>query len=55
MAPSDPRVTGYVTVTEAANRLDLTPYDVMRLIKSGEVDGLVLVKTTSLDAIKEKS
>jgi excisionase family DNA binding protein len=44
-----------VTVTEAAKRLGLTPWDVMRLIEAGEIESVVCVDAASLDAMKEKS
>lgn len=55
MGPSAPTPAGFITAMQAAEELGVKPWDVMRLIQSGELQSLVLVETASLKALKEKS
>jgi len=53
LGPSAPIVSGHITVSEAAKRLGVKPYEVVRLVQSGDLAGLVLVEIASLEAMKE--
>ena len=55
LGPSAPTQTDYITVTDAADRLGVKPWDVMRLVETGVVQSLVLIDAASLEAVKEKS
>ena len=55
LGPSAPTPAGFITAMQAAEELGVKPWDVMRLIQSGELQSLVLVETASLEALKEKS
>lgn len=46
---------GLLTVQQAADRLGVTRWDVMRLVQTGEVQSVVLIEAASLEAMKEKS
>lgn len=54
MGPSAPTPAGFITVQQAADALGVAPYDVMRLIRTGDIQALVLVQTDALEAAKEK-
>lgn len=55
MGPQGTTAAGFITVADAASQLGVTPWEVMRLIKAGELQSLVLIETASLEAMKEKS
>lgn len=55
MGPSAPIAPGFVTVAEAADELGIKPWDVIRLIQTGDLESLVLVQTASLRAAKENA
>jgi len=54
LGPSAPTRTEHITVTEAAKRLNLTPWDVMRLIETGRVSSVVMVPADQIAAIEEE-
>lgn len=45
---------GYMSVAEAAAEIDAKPWDVVRLIEAGELDGVTLVDAESLRQYQEK-
>lgn len=53
MGLTAPTQTDYITVTAAADRLGVKPWDVMRLVETGVVQALVLIDVASLEAVKE--
>lgn len=55
MGPSAPTQSGHLTVSEAAERLGVKPWDVMRMVQTGDLKSLVLIEAASLEALEEKS
>jgi excisionase family DNA binding protein len=55
LGPSAPTPAGYLTVAEAAERLGVKPWDVMRMVQTGDLQSLVLIESASVEAPKEKS
>lgn len=53
MGTSSPTFQQAISVAEAAQRLGVKPWDVMRLIESGALVARVVVDPASLDAFKE--
>lgn len=43
-----------MTVQNAADRLGVSPWDVVRLVQTGDLQSLVLVEIASVEAAKEK-
>jgi hypothetical protein len=49
-----PLTETWVTTTEAAERLGVKPWDVVRMAEIGVVKSVLLIDADSLDALKEQ-
>ena len=45
-------VTNLITISEAATRLGVTPFDVIRLMDAGQLPRVTLVDESAVDAIR---
>lgn len=45
-------MTNLITISEAATRLGVTPFDVIRLMDAGQLPRVTLVDESAVDAIR---
>lgn len=52
-APSAPPPAGFLTIADAADQLGAKPWDVVRLIESGQLATVTLIPVTALPNTRE--
>lgn len=55
MTRSDGTPRGFLTIADAADTLDVAPWHVVRLINSGDIESVELVRVDSLNRYRQES